>query len=454
MDELIKMKNVSLWHNRGEPSEVQALNKVELGIKQGEYVSFFGPSGCGKTTLLFIIAGVGLPQEGEIDINDKDIMKLSKEELAIYRQVGVGIIFQAFNLIPSLTVLNNVALPMAFVGMPKSKRNEEARKLLVRLGMEKTANRYPHELSGGQQQRVGIARALANNPPIIVADEPLGNLDSENAENVLNFLNELHKKDGRTIIMVTHEAWSLRDSDRIFFMKDGQIVNIESGHDEHIMESVAEHVAAGLTTKLSPAERSARSLVNLLIRGYSEEELNRLEHFIVERAEGRINSQKFRQMLDKPFNEGGVGLWKQRAEKFAHIIDSIMEERSAVRALLEELKHHPEHSSAYEVEHIRGWLLSDYTGHISFYQQARLDEVIDERLRGLITKEQVQQIGNSSRQNSGLSLSFRESHWLADKLEAIVVAEDRNSVMKSAIVPPSQNGFNHTVVPSSNTEQR
>jgi putative ABC transport system ATP-binding protein len=437
------MNSVNLWHNRNKLSEVQALNNVGLEIKQGEYVSFFGPSGCGKTTLLFIIAGIGLPQEGEIFVQEKDIMRFTKNELAIYRQVGVGIVFQAFNLIPSLSVLGNVTLPMAFLGVSKRKRNEEGKKLLQRLGIENLATRYPYELSGGQQQRVGIARALANNPPIIVADEPLGNLDSENAEKVLTFLKELNEKDGRTVIMVTHEAWSLRDSDRIFFMKDGAIIKVESGRDEHIVEEITRHVAGGLTTKLGPAERSVRSLLHLLVRGYSEEELKRLEKFITQRVTGGMDSKTFQKMLDKPFQSGGVGLWKQRAAKFSHIIDGVMEERKAVERLLEELPQHSRQTSAYAVEDIRNWLLSDYEGSASYYQLARLDEVIDERIHSAITKEQVQQITHASKKESGLGFSFRESNWLADKLESIVTEKNKKELTETSSSVGIQSAPNH-----------
>ncbi|MEI7765028.1 MAG: ABC transporter ATP-binding protein, partial [bacterium] len=221
MEPIIKLKNVSLWYEKGKPIEVKALKNISIEIEKGDYVAFFGPSGCGKTTILYAISGIDRFQEGNIEINNRDISGLSNQELAIFRQTGIGIVFQQFNLVPSLNVLKNVALPMLFVGISSEKADIEAAKLLERLNLTEYANRYPFELSGGQQQRVGIARALANDPPIIIADEPLGNLDSVNAKRVLEFLKELNEKDGRTIIMVTHEAWSLRDVKTIYHMKDG-----------------------------------------------------------------------------------------------------------------------------------------------------------------------------------------------------------------------------------------
>src|SRR3989344_9599669 len=210
MEPLIKLTNINHWYDKGKPSEVWALKNINLEVEKGEYVAFFGPSGCGKTTFLYAISGIERVQEGKILVNGRNIGGLSDLELAIFRQTGIGIVFQQFNLVSSLSVLQNVALPMAFVGTSHEKAETEAAELLKRFGMHDFAHRLPHELSGGQQQRIGIARALANNPPIIIADEPLGNLDSVNAKNVMDILKELNEKDGRTIIMETHEPWSLK----------------------------------------------------------------------------------------------------------------------------------------------------------------------------------------------------------------------------------------------------
>src|SRR3989344_7786687 len=251
---IIKVEHVDMYYDRGKEIEVHALKDINLEIEKGDLVAFFGPSGCGKTTLLHAIAGIDRYQNGKVLINGRDLTGLTNEELAIYRQTGIGIVFQQFNLVPSLNILQNVALPMAFVGVSNTESEKEAMRLLKRLNMDGFANRYPFELSGGQQQRVGIARALANDPPIIVADEPLGNLDSENANKVLEFLKELSAKDGRTIIMVTHEAWSLRDAKRIFFMKDGKILKSETVQKRpETQKSITQHLFQELIAT-SPSE--------------------------------------------------------------------------------------------------------------------------------------------------------------------------------------------------------
>jgi len=225
---IIKLEHVQLYYDKGKPNEYYAIRDVSLEIEQGQYTAFFGASGSGKSSMLYVIAGMEKPQSGRIFVAGKDITNLSEKEIAIYRQITVGLVFQQFNLIPSISVLDNIALPMSFLGIPVDKRQEKAKDLLVRFGIGDLAGRFPYELSGGQQQRVGIARALANDPPIIIADEPLGNLDSENANKVLDFLRDLKQKDGRTIIMVTHESWSLKDAELIFYIRDGELVKTEA----------------------------------------------------------------------------------------------------------------------------------------------------------------------------------------------------------------------------------
>ena len=333
-------------------------------------MAFFGPSGCGKTTMLYAISGIEQINNGKIFINNRDISTFSKRELAIYRQIGVGIVFQQFNLIPSLTVMNNIALPMAFLGIAENKREIEALKLLDRLGIKDLAERYPYELSGGQQQRVGIARALANNPPIIVADEPLGNLDSVNAEKVLEFLKELNEKDGRTVIMVTHEAWSLRDVKKIFYMKDGEIIKTEESTPETVAKAVSEHFYKELSPELNAGEVIARSLSNLLLRGYSYDEIKRFEFFLLQRFTDKIDSEIFKEVLDRPYKDGGIGLWKQKAKKIAGYVDEIIEEKRGIDEIYKELEKNPESPIAAEIEKIRNWLLEEYKGKLSEIQKS------------------------------------------------------------------------------------
>lgn len=424
MDPIIKLENVDHWYDKGKPSEVWALQNVNLEIEKGEYVAFFGPSGCGKTTLLYAISGIEGITRGSVFINGRDISKSSRKELAIYRQIGVGIVFQQFNLIPSLTVMNNVALPMAFLGISQEKREAEALNLLDRLGIKDLAERYPYELSGGQQQRVGIARALANNPPIIVADEPLGNLDSTNAEKVLEFLKELNEKDGRTIIMVTHESWSLRDAKKIFYMKDGAITKIEKSAPKTIAESISKHIFQELSPKIPAAELAAQTLSNLLLRGYSVDEIKRFQFYLLQRLKDYIDKDTFLRILDRSYKDGGLGLWKPKAGKIADYVEEIIEHKREIDEIYAELEKNPETPLFAEIENIRDWLLKSYKGKISGLQKIQFNEIIIERLKSIIDAEQFQKITSLPKSKFGIGLSFRTSQKISEKMETILKSEN------------------------------
>jgi putative ABC transport system ATP-binding protein len=427
MSQIIKIENISLWYEKGKPIEVQALKNISLEIEKGDYVAFFGPSGCGKTTILYAISGIDRFQEGKVFINDRDISGLTNQELAIFRQTGIGIVFQQFNLVPSLSVLKNVALPMLFVGISSEKADIEAHKLLERLDLSSLADRFPFELSGGQQQRVGIARALANDPPIIIADEPLGNLDSVNAKRVLEFLKELNEKDGRTIIMVTHEAWSLRDVKTIFHMKDGTITDVEKVQN-NVAESLSKHLYEQLSSVKSEGEEgknkeekiSARILANFLLRGYSMDEIMRFESFVNERFEGKIDEKEFHKLINKPFKEGGVGLWKKKAEKVTEYLEKIIDRRKDVVHINEVIEKNPVMSVSDEIRNIREWIMEGYTGKLSQLQTMALDQVISDRIRGFIPANKVVSILDLSNNKFGVGLSFRAAQVMAEKLELIL----------------------------------
>lgn len=208
--------------------ETHALAGIHINIKKGEYVSISGPSGCGKSTLLAILGLLDSPTDGTYVLNGKPVENLKLSERARIRNREIGFIFQAFNLIGDLTVYENVELPLTYRGMPSSERKERVHKALERVGMGHRVKHYPSQLSGGQQQRVAVARALAGDPSILLADEPTGNLDSTNGEAVMDLLRELHRG-GATICIVTHDPRYARYADRSISLFDGRIVeeNVE-----------------------------------------------------------------------------------------------------------------------------------------------------------------------------------------------------------------------------------
>jgi putative ABC transport system ATP-binding protein len=227
-DTVIEMKGLKRFYNLGGET-VKALDGVDLQIGRGEYVSLVGPSGSGKTTLFNMVGGLDRPTEGNVQIDGVDISRLDAYELAWLRCRRIGYIFQNFNLIAVLTALENVALPTVFAGIPRNEGLKKAEKLLQSVGLGERLNHKPTQLSAGQQQRVAIARALANDPAIILADEPTGNLDLNTGTEIINLLHGLNKTRGLTLVAATHDLKMIKASDRVVWMRDGKVEKIERG---------------------------------------------------------------------------------------------------------------------------------------------------------------------------------------------------------------------------------
>jgi len=219
---MITMHDVWKTYPLGD-TDVHALRGVSGTIEAGEFAVLLGPSGSGKSSLLHILGAMDRPTQGKVEFEGLDISRLSGREQTQLRLKRIGFVFQTFNLMPTLTALENVALPMRLAGAGKRQRLDRAQHLLERVGLGDRARHLPRQLSGGQRQRVAIARALANDPAVILADEPTGNLDSESGAQVVNILKDLHQE-GRTILMVTHNAEFSSLADRVLRMRDGQLV--------------------------------------------------------------------------------------------------------------------------------------------------------------------------------------------------------------------------------------
>jgi putative ABC transport system ATP-binding protein len=227
-DTIIQIEEIAREYEMGG-SKINALDGVNLEIGRGEYVSIVGPSGSGKTTLFNLIGGLDRPTRGVVYIDGVDISKLDAYELAWLRCRKIGYIFQTFNLIPVLTATENVALPTVFAGVPRDEGLKKAEKILSSVGLRERLHHKPGELSAGQQQRVAIARAMANDPAIILADEPTGNLDLNTGMEIIDLLHGLNKSRGMTLIAATHDLKMIKASDRIVWMRDGKIEKIERG---------------------------------------------------------------------------------------------------------------------------------------------------------------------------------------------------------------------------------
>ena len=222
MTQLIKMEGVTKIF-RTEDVETHALSNIDLRIDRGDYVSIAGPSGCGKSTLLSVLGLLDSPTSGKYFLNGKDVSQISAAERTRIRNREIGFVFQAFNLIGDLTVYENVELPLTYRNMGAAERKEKTERALERVGMSHRKKHFPAQLSGGQQQRVAVARALGGDPLILMADEPTGNLDSQNSEAVMQLLSDLHQN-GATICLVTHDPRYSRFADRTVHLFDGRIV--------------------------------------------------------------------------------------------------------------------------------------------------------------------------------------------------------------------------------------
>jgi putative ABC transport system ATP-binding protein len=287
----IRVRNLVKIHNTGK-IEVQALRGLSLDISSGELVSIIGPSGSGKTTLLNIIGGLDKATAGTVTVGDKTVTSLSVSQLVDYRRKTVGHIFQNLNLIPTLTARENVELSMVAAAASRSKRKDRVRELLGTVGLLNRADHKPEELSGGEQQRIAMAAALANDPPVLLADEPTGELDTQNAKIVVEYLSKINRELGKTILMVTHDPSVARASDRILRIEDGLI-----------------------KTSLAPSEvivdETAHSYVDQLKARIIElnEELEAVDRDF---KEGRINGDDF----------------VQKRQTLKHVKDSLKEELS------------------------------------------------------------------------------------------------------------------------------
>ncbi len=223
---LIKLINVWKIYQMGEV-EFAALKGINLDIYEGEFLVVLGPSGSGKSTLMNLLGCLDLPSRGIVYLNSKDISELNESELAKIRGQMIGFIFQSFNLIPTLNTEENVLLPLEFQEENSHKAQKKASYLLDIIGLSEKKGNFPSQLSGGQRQRVAIARSLAVNPPIILADEPTGNLDTKTGNYILDFLNDLHEREGKTVIIVTHDLDLVKYATRVVYIRDGEIEKIE-----------------------------------------------------------------------------------------------------------------------------------------------------------------------------------------------------------------------------------
>ncbi len=455
---LIKTVNLNVVYNKSTTNEFWALQGVNINIYPKEYVIFFGPSGCGKSTLLNSIAGLETSIEGKVFVDSKDISTLSEDDMALFHRSEIGMIFQVYNLIPSLSVLDNVTLPQVFLGIHKKARIKTAKRYLERFGILAHADKIPTELSGGQQQRIGIARALVNDPKILLADEPVGNLDSVSAVNVMNLLKDLNEKEGKTLILVTHNPEHLVYANRIFYIKDGKIIREVVNKDvrpkearkeeEKIKETKKQGFEEKINNELEMLQRSfpgltpaqlnmllvpfkAKLLTNYLLSDHEIDSIARTENIIHDRLTRRIDKDELRFKLDKNFEKGGAGLNSVTAARLSNAVEDILTKTNTIIKRRRENEILPGNKSQQEkldfkniwsqVAEMRNLFIDPLNKSLTDRQIIRIEFAIYNRLIGDFDKNSFYEMLDRPFEQGGVGLNKATAKKITRDLEMIML---------------------------------
>lgn len=414
MEPVIKARNLYVTYDKNTISETRALKGVDVDIFKEEFLIIYGPSGCGKSTLLYAMSGIEEEIEsGEIWYKDKEIGKMNREEKIMYHRHAIGMIFQGYQLVPTLNILDNVALPLLFEGIEKIERTKSAKKMLGHFELNSLERKLPRELSGGQQQRVGIARALINDPEIVLADEPTGNLDSVSAQNVVNTLKDLSRTMKKAVVLVTHESQYFPYADRIIFMKDGTIVD-EVKQKSNLTS--AQIRPEGFDQKQKDLHLRAIRTISFLGFNAASEEYYRIEEALRNFLEQKMNRVQLFDTLHKPIHKGGVGLYKQKAERLVEEIEEVLE----ISGIIYGVKNDEEKIARLKIGYLTDWLLAIFHGHMKDSQKDMLASVVKDRVMGKINHAQLENKLSLAESSGGVGLNFHTARNISKRLEVIL----------------------------------
>lgn len=426
---LIVCRNLDITYNAGKSNEYKALQTVNTDIYEGEYIILFGASGSGKSTLMYSIQGSLPPSGGTLLIRGDDIYSYPPQERVYFQRYIMGIIFQSFNLIGSLSVLDNVALPQIFCGVNKATRERRAQMLLDRFGVGHVSHKRPNMLSGGQQQRVSVARSMVNDPQILLADEPTGNLDSVSTQQVMDKIDEINTFDQRTIIMVSHNAAHLSYAHRVYYLKDGKVVREVANPQRKQIKPVKE--GETIVTELEQLARlfpydsvdtlRVKSLTNFLTQDYSFDQIIRLEKAIGLLIQGKIHKKKFIEMLMKKYEEGGAEIERAMAERMAEISINIIKQADDVHRFRNkndsDAVFFEQHKFA---ERVRQYLLMYHKIPLSKRANENLAEMIADRLSGIDGESQFNFRLIESERSGGLGLKEKIADDISRYMEKLI----------------------------------
>ena len=426
---LIVCRYLSIIYNKGKSNEFKALTGVNTDIYEGEYIILFGPSGCGKSTLMYAIQGSLPPGEGTLLVKGDDVYSYPPAERVYFQRYVMGIIFQSFNLIPSLSVLDNVALPMIFCDVDKTKRNRRAQSLLDRFGVGHVSHKIPAMLSGGQQQRVSVSRSMVNDPKILLADEPTGNLDSISTQQVMDKIDEINTFDRRTIIMVSHNAAHLKYAHRVYYLKDGHIVREVVNPQRKQIKPVSE--GETIVTELEQLARlypydsvetlRVKSMVNYLTQDYSFDQIIRLEHSTDLFLQGKIDRDAFIKSLILPLERGGVEIDEKEARRMVNVASKMIDQATDIKRY----RARKDNDGVFFSQHIlaermRDHLSGKYRIKFSKEQDENMAELIADRVTGVINEDEMNLRMTKSIRSGGLSLSEAEADDMTRYFEKVI----------------------------------
>ena len=441
MEPIIKTENIKVIYNRGKDNEYIALNNISIEVYPEEYLIFFGPSGCGKSTLLYTILGLQKITEGKLYIKGKELATFSDEDRNKLDSQFFGIVFQNFNLIYSLNVTDNITLPQVFLEVDREKRIAKAKTLLSRFGIETRAHNLPANLSGGQQQRVAICRSLVNDPVVLLADEPVGNLDSESSRVVMETLWDVNKKDKKTIILVTHDPSFLPYADRIYYFKDAKLEKVVKNDHPHNIgtdpkpkasepeppadKKAEDNTPLGELNKMARAHQfmsvdqlKAWSFTNYLTDEFTVNQIERLEQYMEQMLAGKLSEHEFFEKLNLSYGAGGVGLYAGTAARFTKKIVTVLIEVG--RFLQSAKKIDRSETTMHMIDMLRKFLLGEYHGSLNKSQIERLENGIFDRLANAITTPQFSSLLHRSYSEGGVGLGAISAERLSERLEVIL----------------------------------
>lgn len=430
----IQIKNLNVTYFEGKANEVRALENINLEIMPQEYVIIFGPSGCGKSTLLYTIAALEKPTSGSVLVAGDELVKMEKEKVIDYHRNRIGMIFQAFHLINSINVIDNVCLPRVFSGEDIKERRELAKKLLARFDILPQAYKLPVELSGGQKQRVSIARSLINNPDIILADEPVGNLDSKSSYNVMMILKELNEIDKKTVILVTHDPSHLQYGDKVVYMRDGKIIKIEQvlnkkAPEESKVEEFKEmlkqeHIPPDLKLLMRAFKNFSPSQVGTLIVPFKAQQL--FSHIFMEMTDEQVESAKkkleeylfsrlnindLQEEMDLELGKGGAGWDKRNVKTF---VDKV----ARITACANQINFSDVPTSA---RFLVDYLCQNFHLKLNADRKERLSQFIAQRIENRIGFDELEDMLDVSEKKGGVALDRRTAFKIVRELEVLLL---------------------------------